>query len=333
MNWTGKKILVTGADGFIGSHLTETLVKSGADVTALSLYNSFGHTGWLEDMSGDVRADCRIVRGDVRDPHQMLDLCAGQEFVFHLAALISIPYSYEAVSHYLDTNVLGTTNVLQGSLKGGVSRIVHTSTSEVYGTAQTLPINEDHPLHAQSPYAASKIGGDKIAESYFCSFEAPVTTLRPFNTFGPRQSERAVISSLIRQALDPNSTEIAIGDRTPRRDFMYVADTVAAFMALAAAESVVEGNVYNAGSGGIVTIGDVLDRIVELTGSTLPVREAADRMRPANSEVFALQADYSRLEKATGWQPAMSLEAGLEENIDWWRANIGKARQSLNYLY
>ena len=333
MTWRGTKVLVNGAEGFIGSHLTEALVSSGADVTGLVLYNSFGQSGWLDDLDPQILGGLRTDFGDIRDPHKMLNLCKGQEVIFHLAALISIPYSYEAVSHYLQTNVMGTNNVLQAALTAGVGKVVHTSTSEVYGTAQFVPISEGHPLQAQSPYAASKIGADKLAESYHRSFGLPVTTLRPFNTYGPRQSERAVISSIIRQAIDSRSENISIGDTTPKRDFMYVGNTVEAFLSLGSADEAVDGQVYNAGTNNMVSIGDVLEQIVSLTDTALPVVQSEQRMRPADSEVFALQADYSKLQAATGWQPTIDLSTGLANTIDWWKSHTGQAGNSLGYLY
>lgn len=333
MSWDGKKVLVTGADGFIGSHLVEALARAGAEVTALALYNSFGHTGWLEDVDDDVISAIEVIRGDIRDPHQSIAICRGQDVIFHLASLISVPFSYEATSHYIETNVLGTNNILQGALAANVSRMVHTSTSEVFGTAQTVPINEDHPLQAQSPYAASKIGADKIAESFHRTYDLPVTTLRPFNTYGPRQSERAVMASLIRQVTDDRCTEISIGDTSPRRDFMFVLDTVAAFLAVGAADLSVNGQSFNAGTGVMVSIGELLDTIIASSGSNLPVQRSEERTRPAGSEVFALQADSTKLSAATGWRAEVELSDGVIQTLDWWRSNISKARRSTGYVY
>jgi len=332
MNWENKKVLVTGADGFIGSHLAEALANAGAEVTALALYNSFDSHGWLDDLPETARAAMRLVRGDIRDPHQMLMLCKGQEVVFHLAALIAIPYSYDAPSSYIQTNVQGTANVLSAAGGAGVSRVIHTSTSEVYGTAQFTPITEAHPLVGQSPYSASKIGGDVIADSFYRSFDTPVITMRPFNTFGPRQSERAVISTVIRQALDLRCETIKLGDLTPTRDFNFVADTVAAFLEVAGLDDDQNGTVFNVGSGRMVSIGDMVDDVLRITGCDKPVVHEAHRQRPADSEVMALMADASRLNQACGWSPKFDLGAGLEKTIDWWRGRIERVRDDAGYM-
>lgn len=322
MDWTSKRVVVTGADGFIGSHLSEALVRAGANVTALALYNSFDSAGWLDEVDSEVRAGMTIVRGDVRDAWQMQTLCAGADTVFHLAALIAIPFSYEAPASYVATNVTGTVNVLNACRAAEVRRVVHTSTSEVYGTAQVRPIPESHPLQGQSPYSASKIGADMIAESFFRSFDLPTVTLRPFNTYGPRQSERAVIPTVIRQALDPTCPDIRIGDRTPERDFNYVDDTVAAFLAAAAMDDAHLGKTFNAGSGRMVTIGETVDLITFATATDKQIVEEAARKRPAKSEVMALMADASAFTAASGWQPQTSLEEGLAATVDWWRARV-----------
>jgi NAD dependent epimerase/dehydratase len=317
-NVAGRRIFVTGADGFIGSHLVEACVRAGAKVKALACYSSFDDNGWLDQVSPDAGDALEIVRGDVRDAGLMRDMASDAEIVFHLAALIAIPYSYAAPASYVETNVMGTLNVLQAAQAAGAARVVHTSTSEVYGTAQTRPISEDHPLVGQSPYSASKIGADKMAEAAFHSFGLPVVTLRPFNTFGPRQSQRAVIPTTIRQALDPQATEIRLGDLTPERDFTFVSDTVRAFLA-AAGPGAEPGNTYNAGTGAAVTVGEVVDRILALTGCNKTVAHDAARVRPESSEVRALIADNRRFRDATGWQPSVSLDDGLAETIDWWR--------------
>jgi len=332
MQWTGKKVLVSGADGFIGSHLAEALVSVGADVTALSLYNSFDRHGWLDHSPPDIRAAMQMVRGDVRDPHQMKALAAGQDIIFHLAALIAIPYSYEAPASYVDTNVHGTLNLLTAAREAGVERFVHTSTSEVYGTAQFTPITEDHPLQGQSPYSASKIGADVMVESFYRSFDLPAVTLRPFNTYGPRQSERAVISTIIRQVLDPRCEVIRIGDLTPKRDFNYVADTVAAFLAAAATPASFNGHVFNAGSGRMVTIRETLDTILQLSGCTKDVVQEQARNRPVKSEVFALMADAEKLVSATDWSAKTSLEQGLKETLAWWSDNLGNTRSEADFM-
>jgi len=331
-SWHGKRVFVTGADGFIGSHLCEALVAAGADVTALALYNSFDQLGWLDNIPGDVSGAMRIVRGDIRDTSQMAELCRSQDYIFHLAALIAIPYSYDAPSSYVQTNVQGTLNILRGALDAEVAGVIHTSTSEVYGTAQFTPISEDHPLQGQSPYSASKIGGDMMAESFARSFELPVITLRPFNTYGPRQSERAVISTVIRQILDARCDTIQIGDTTPTRDFNYVGDTAAAFLKIAELIPEHAGDVFNAGSGRMVSIGEMIDIVFGLTGCTKPIVHVAARMRPAKSEVLALMADASRFSALSGWTPETPLEQGLAHTLEWWRQYIGSVRRDAGYM-
>jgi UDP-glucose 4-epimerase len=322
VSYNGIKVLVTGADGFIGSHLTEALVEAGAKVTALSLYNSFDSHGWLDELPEQKRAQLRLFRGDVRDSQFMYRLAQDQEIIFHLAALIAIPQSYDAPRSYIETNVLGTLNVLEAARTLGTRRVVHTSTSEVYGTAMTMPISEAHALQGQSPYSASKIGADMMAESFARSFDLPVVTLRPFNTFGPRQSERAIIPSIVRQALDPKCAAIFVGDTTPIRDLTFVEDTVAAFMSVGLAPRLEFGRPYNAGSGKGVTVADLITLIVCLIGCDKPIVQDPQRLRPVNSEVRALLADYSRLKQETGWHPSISLETGLERTIAWWRRRI-----------
>lgn len=326
VNYSGVKAFVTGADGFIGSHLVERLVHLGAEVTALAYYNSFDSAGWLDELLPEVRSAVRIVRGDVRDKSQMMELADGQDVIFHLAALIGIPYSYAAPQSYVDVNVAGTLNVLEAARRAGVGRVVHTSTSEVYGTAQYEPIDEDHPLQGQSPYSASKIGADMMAEAYARSFDLPVVTLRPFNTYGPRQSERAVIPTVIRQALDPDCGEIRLGDLNPRRDFCFVRDTAAAFTAAGATAKIDFGVAYNAGTGRAVTIGDMVDAVRRLTNCDKPVMQEQERIRPEKSEVRALLADAGRLTAVTGWQAQHDLESGLELTIDWWRRRFADNR-------
>jgi NAD dependent epimerase/dehydratase len=323
LDYAGLKVLVTGADGFIGSHLTEKLVGRGADVTALCLYNSFDQCGWLDDIPEAVRDKLRLVRGDIRDSAFVRRIMQGQEIVFHLAALIAIPHSYTAAQCYVETNVLGTLNLLEAARDSGVVRIVHTSTSEVYGTAVVTPITEHHPLQGQSPYSASKIGGDMMAEAFHRSFDVPVAILRPFNTFGPRQSERAVIPAIIRQALDPTCPAILVGDTSPVRDFTFVEDTAAAFLGIGIAPNIQFGRPYNAGSGKAVTIMDVVDLVICLTDCDKPaVERDPERMRPASSEVRALLADSSRLRADTGWRTTIDLGEGLERTIIWWRNRL-----------
>ncbi|MGW5733472.1 MULTISPECIES: GDP-mannose 4,6-dehydratase [Streptomyces] len=319
-------VAVTGAEGFIGSHLTEALVASGHRVRAMAQYNSFSSYGWLETLAPDVLAEVEIVLGDVRDPGSVRGLVTGAETVYHLAALIAIPYSYQAPHSYVDTNVTGTLNVLEAVRHLEIPRLVHTSTSETYGTAQTVPITEDHPINTQSPYAASKAGGDRLADSYHASFETPVVTLRPFNTFGPRQSMRAVIPTVIGQVA-AGSREITLGDLRPTRDFTFVADTAQAFMAVgtAPAEAVV-GRTFNAGTGGEISVGDLVRLIGKVMEADLDVREDEQRIRPAASEVMRLVADASRLREATGWTPGHDLEQGLARTVDFFRDPANLAR-------
>jgi NAD dependent epimerase/dehydratase len=334
MNYTGKRVLVTGADGFIGSHLVEQLVSLGAEVTALAQYNSFDSVGWLDDLVPHVRDSLEIARGDVRDKSYMSGLAAGKDIVFHLAALIGIPYSYDAAQSYVDVNVAGTLNILEAARWHDVGRVVHTSTSEVYGTALYEPIDEKHPLQGQSPYSASKIGADMMAEAYARSFDMPVVILRPFNTYGPRQSERAVIPTVIRQALDDGCESIRIGDTTPRRDFCFVEDTASAFAAAGSAEGLEFGAPYNAGTGTAVSVAAMIEEVRRLTNTTKPVEEEAVRLRPTNSEVRALLADANRLRTASGWTPGHDLAAGLERTIDWWRQRLttGSVRTDSGYM-
>lgn len=318
MSYMGTKILVTGADGFIGSHLTEGLVSAGADVTALAQYNSFDSHGWLDDLPDQIRKDVNLVRGDVRDAAFISRLVPGHEIIFHLAALIAIPHSYAAAQSYVDTNVLGTLNVLEAARQSGTERIVHTSTSEVYGTAIKMPIDESHPLQGQSPYSASKIAADMMAEAFARSFGLPVVILRPFNTYGPRQSERAIIPTIIRQALDPSCPAIMVGDSSTVRDLTFVTDTAAAFMAAGQADGIEYGQAFNAGSQRAIMIGDLIDVIIDLTSSRKPVLQDEKRLRPTNSEVRALLADSTRFVRATGWSPQVKLREGLERTVNWW---------------
>ncbi|SDR60403.1 UDP-glucose 4-epimerase [Rhizobiales bacterium GAS191] len=334
MGYDNLKVLVTGADGFIGSHLTEKLVARGAKVTALCLYNSFDHHGWLDDLPAAARAKLTIVRGDIRDSAFVRRIVQGQDILFHLAALIAIPHSYAAAQSYVETNILGTLNMLEAARESDVVRFVHTSTSEVYGTAITMPIAESHPLQGQSPYSASKIGADMMAESFARSFDLPVAILRPFNTFGPRQSERAVIPTIIRQALDPSCSAIRIGDPTTVRDFTFVDDTAEAFLAIGIAPQVQFGRPYNAGSGKAVTIRELVDLILNLTNCEYPIEHDLQRMRPVNSEVRALLADSRRLTEDTGWRPSVELSEGLERTISWWRGRLagGLVRRQKEFI-
>lgn len=322
--WSNKRVLVTGAAGFIGSHLTERLVSLGARTRALVHYNSAGSWGWLDE--SDLRHDFEVIQGDIRDADSLQKAFDGVDIVFHLAALIAIPYSYQAPLSYVRTNVEGTLNVLQASLRQGVERVVHTSTSEVYGTARTVPISESHPLTGQSPYSASKIGADKIAESFHLSFALPVVTVRPFNTFGPRQSARAVIPTIITQAL--NDRSIALGNLEPTRDLNYVADTVAGFIAAAESPNAI-GEVVNLGTGREVSIGALAQMILKIIGKDLPVITEEQRIRPENSEVDRLCADAGKAKSLLGWQPEHTLEDSLAETISWIEKNTNRFRQGV----
>ena len=334
MSYAGLPVLVTGADGFIGSHLVEILVQRGAAVTALSCYNSFDKYGWLDDLPDTIRRDVRMIRGDVRDAAQVRALVRGQTIIFHLAALISIPHSYVAAQSYVDTNVSGTLNVLDAAREFGAQRIVLTSTSEVYGTAITQPIAEDHPLQGQSPYAASKIGADMMAEAFAKSFDLPAVILRPFNTFGPRQSERAIIPTIIRQALDARCSTIRVGDTTTKRDLTFVQDTAEAFAAIGVAPSIEFGTAYNAGSGKSASIGELIKLIASLADADKPIVRDSCRMRPPNSEVRILLSDSSRLWEATGWKPKVPLREGLMQTIEWWskRLTDGQVRREHHFM-
>lgn len=314
-----KRVLVTGSDGFIGSHLTERLVREGCDVRAFVYYNSFNSWGWLDKCAPDVKGKFEIFAGDIRDPHGVRKATEGCDTVFHLAALIAIPYSYHSPDTYIDTNVKGTLNVLQAARETNVERVIHTSTSEVYGTAQYVPIDEGHPLQAQSPYSASKIGADQIALSFHRSFETPVTVLRPFNTYGPRQSARSVIPTVITQ-LAVGARALKLGDTRPTRDFNHVSDTVEGFLAAARSERAV-GEVVNIGSGHEIAIGEMARLIGEIMGVPAAIETDAERLRPEGSEVFRLCADNRRAGDLLGWKPrfggADGLRRGLAETIAW----------------
>ncbi|MCC7125975.1 MAG: GDP-mannose 4,6-dehydratase [Acidobacteria bacterium] len=314
MTWRSTPVLVTGGGGFIGSHLVERLVQEGAEVRALVHYRSTGSAGWL-DRSPSLK-DVEIVRGDLRDRDLVNGAMRGRHVVFHLGALIAIPYSYDAPASYVDTNVLGTLHVLQAARECGVTRVVHTSTSEVYGTAQRVPIDEQHPLQAQSPYSASKIGADKIAEAFHLSFDLPVVTVRPFNTYGPRQSARAVIPTLITQAL--TDQPIRLGNVTPTRDFVFVADTVDGFVRAGAARDAV-GHTINLGTGREISIADLATTIARLCGTTAHIERDERRVRPGASEVERLCADNRKAASVLGWAPLVTLEQGLQQTIAWLR--------------
>ena len=328
--YKGRRVYVTGADGFIGSHLVERLVEYGANVTALVQYNAFDRLGWLDDVPDDIRKCCRPVVGDIRDAAFMTGSLKGHDIVFHLAALIGIPFSYVAPASYVETNVLGTLNVLEAARANGAQRVVHTSTSEVYGTAVSVPIQESHPLQGQSPYAASKIAADMMAEAYHRSFGLSVVILRPFNTYGPRQSERAVIPTIITQLLS-GSTSLRLGRVTPRRDLNYVSDTVNAFLAIGQGEGDIVGQVFNAGSGCDVSISDVAALLQRIMGTQVPAVVEPARVRPEASEVMRLQADATRLAKVTGWSPSVRLEDGLRLTVEWWSRRLGSRKPDGSY--
>ena len=305
--------LITGADGFIGSHLTEMLVAKGYQVKALSQYNSFNNWGWLEDVN--CKSQIEIVTGDIRDPYFCKHITKDVDIIFHLAALIAIPYSYVAPDSYVDTNITGTLNICQAAKENGNIRVIHTSTSEVYGTAQYVPIDEKHPLQPQSPYSATKIAADAMAMSFYNTFELPVTIARPFNTYGPRQSARAVIPTIITQIAN-GEKKIKLGDLTPTRDFNYVEDTCRGFIALAEQDKSI-GETINIGSNFEISIADTLDMIKELMNSDVKFITDEQRIRPDKSEVFRLWCDNSKIEKLTGFKPDIDIRKGLKKTIDW----------------
>jgi len=313
MSANGGSVLITGADGFIGSHLVELLVKEGYAVKALSQYNSFNYWGWLEDL--ECKEKIEILNGDVRDPNYCRKITKGVNIVFHLAALIAIPYSYAAPDSYVDTNIKGTLNICQAALDNGVHRVIHTSTSEVYGTARYVPIDEMHPLQPQSPYSASKIGADAMAMSYFNAFNLPLTIARPFNTYGPRQSARAIIPTIITQ-IASGIKQIKLGDTTPTRDFNYVTDTCRGFLELARCKEAI-GETVNIGSNCEVSIGETLNIIKELMDSDVDFVTDTQRIRPQKSEVLRLWCDNTRITKLTGFKPRHNIRDGLRRTIDW----------------
>lgn len=321
------KVLVTGADGFIGSHLTEALLNQGHQVRALAQYNSFNYWGWLEDIKPNPALE--VVTGDVRDPNYCREICKDIDIVFHLAALIAIPYSYVAPDSYVDTNVKGTLNICQAARDSGVKRILVTSTSEVYGTARYVPIDETHPLQPQSPYSASKIGADAIAMSFFNAFKLPITIVRPFNTYGPRQSARAVIPTIISQ-IAAGTKEIKLGDTTPTRDFNYVEDTCRGFIELAKCDQAM-GETVNIGSNYEISIKDTLDLIKDIMQSDVHFITDEQRIRPENSEVFRLWCDNTKIRELTGFEPKYSIREGLEKTVEWFTKpeNLAKYKPGL----
>jgi len=312
-------VLVTGADGFIGSHITEALVRAGFKVRAFVYYNSFNSWGWLDHCADDVKGNFEVFPGDIRDPHGIKEAMKGCDAVLHLAALIAIPFSYKSPDTYVDTNIKGTLNVLQAARELGVKRVVHTSTSEVYGTAQFVPITEEHPLQGQSPYSATKIAADQLAYSFYSSFDLPVVTLRPFNTYGPRQSARAVIPTIVTQIANGQRT-IKLGATSPTRDFSYVQDTVSAFIAAINSDAA-SGKVINLGSNFEISIGDTARLIAETMNTEIEIVTDVVRMRPENSEVERLWADNTKARDLLGWQPKFigldGFKRGLAETIDW----------------
>ena len=312
--WQGKRILVTGAGGFIATHLVEELVRLGGRVRALVRYNSRGDPGLLKLVPKDVIDAIELIPGDLRDLATVQSAMQGVSLVYHLGALISIPYSYIHPVEVVETNVMGTVNVLQAGRDAGVERIVHTSSSEVYGTALRVPIDEDHPLQGQSPYSASKIGADKLAESYYRAFDLPVVTLRPFNTYGPRQSARAIVPTIVSQMLTSNV--IRLGNLQARRDLTYISDTVSGFIKCGETANI-EGRTINLGVGEEVTVGELVSKIVAITGKQVDIQIEESRLRPEKSEVQRLLSDNRVARQRLGWMPAVSLEQGLRETIDW----------------
>lgn len=327
MSLKQKRVLVTGADGFIGSHLVERLWREGAQITALAQYNSFNSWGWLEDL--DCLKDIRVETGDVRDAHFCHELTRGAEVVFHLAALIPIPYSYKAPDSYVDTNVRGTLNLCQAARAQGVAKFIHTSTSEVYGTAQYVPIDEKHPLQPQSPYSATKIGADAVALSFHHAFELPVIVARPFNTYGPRQSARAVIPTVISQ-IAAGKREVSMGDLTTTRDFTFVKDTCEGFLAIAGLEGR-SGEVFNIGSNQEIAMGDLFRLIADVMHSDCVVTQDPQRLRPPGSEVQRLRCDNTKLFEASGFRPQTSLRDGLACAAAWFRdeRNLRRYKQDI----
>jgi NAD dependent epimerase/dehydratase len=317
--WFNKKVLVTGAGGFIGSHLVESLIRQGAQTRALVRYNSRNDSGLLRFLPADIASNIELIAGDIRDLTAVQKSMLGVTHVFHLGALIAIPYSYLHPAEVVETNVIGTLNILMAAQAAGVERVVHTSTSEVYGTALQVPIDESHPLQGQSPYSASKIGADKLAESFFCTYNLPVVTLRPFNTFGPRQSARAVIPTMIMQALSRDV--IRLGNLDTTRDFTYVLDTVAGFLKAGQMDGI-EGKTINLGTGQEIRVGDLVQKIISLVGRPVRVEVDSARLRPEKSEVQRLLSNNQLAKSLLAWQPEVSFEEGLQHTIAWFEQNL-----------
>jgi NAD dependent epimerase/dehydratase len=325
-NWSGRQVLVTGAGGFIGSHLAELLARAGANVRAFVRYTSRGDHGWLDDADPEVGQAMEVFRGDLANPEAVGNAMQGCEVVFHLGALIPIPYSYRHPREFVSANVEGTLNVLEAARRGEPARIVHTSTSEVYGTAQTVPIDEEHRIHPQSPYAASKVAADQVALSFQRSFGTPVVVVRPFNTYGPRQSARAVIPTIVTQALAREAVEL--GATTPTRDFLYVEDTARGMVRCAEAEGV-EGEVINLGTGTEVSIAEVVERVMRILGRDVPVELDENRLRPQDSEVERLVADTTKAQELLGWEPSVELDEGLQRTVDWLTRSLDAYKTSI----
>jgi NAD dependent epimerase/dehydratase len=312
-----KKVLVTGADGFIGSHLVEALLRKGCEVRAFVLYNSFNSWGWIDTFPQETIDRIEIFPGDIRDPNGAKSAADGIDIIFHLAALISIPFSYHSPDCFVDTNVKGTLNILQAALGAKVEKILVTSTSEVYGTAQYVPIDEKHPLQGQSPYSASKIGADKIAESFYCSFNLPVVIVRPFNTYGPRQSARAIIPNTITQLVN-GKEHVELGDISPTRDFLFIRDTIEGFIAIAESDNT-NGETINIATQKEVTIAELTNKLIAMINQKAKIVQKKERFRPERSEVMRLLGSNKKIKKVTGWSPKYSLDKGLKETIEWYR--------------
>lgn len=329
MNLSGKRVLVTGADGFIGSHLVEHLLEEGCKVKAFVYYNSFNSWGWLDTFPADKLKQLEIFAGDIRDPNGVREAMKGTEVVFHLAALIAIPFSYHSPDSYIDTNVKGTLNIVQAAKDLGIERVLVTSTSEVYGTATYIPIDESHPRQPQSPYSASKIGADCIAESFHRSFNLPVTIVRPFNTYGPRQSARAVIPTIISQLLH-GMNEIQLGDTIPTRDLLFVKDTVKGFASIAKSDTLI-GQDCNIASQSEISVGDLAQELIGQINPSAKIVTDNNRIRPAKSEVFRLYGSNQKIKQLTDWTPAYTLSQGIRETIDWFRdpANLIKYKADI----
>ena len=325
-----KKVLVTGADGFIGSHLVEELIARGESVKAFCYYNSFNSWGWLDSLPKEILNEIEIFTGDVRDPNGVKTAMKDCSSVYHLAALIAIPYSYHSPDSYIDTNIKGTLNVLQASRDLGFERVLVTSTSEVYGTAKYAPIDELHPRQPQSPYSASKIGADSLAESFYLSFDTPVSIVRPFNTFGPRQSARAIIPTIITQLMN-GATEIKLGDLSPLRDLLYVKDTVKGFTAIAGSSSLI-GQDCNIATNTEISVGDLAQKIIDIINPNAKIVEDKERFRPTKSEVFRLLGDNTKIKANTNWEPTYNLEQGLSESIQWF-SNPDNLKQYKSNIY